>query len=172
MGVNESHGLTLYRSPETGRLYLFTSNNNGLVEQSELFDDGTGRIDAATVRQFAVESHALLRVAVVALIGFLIHSFLPMAFRLRFFVLLSLAGIYAVLGAGYFFQSTGIHMLLLVISAIACYAMSLAPVTWVVLSEIFPNRIRGAAMAVATVSLWLASFLLIHQHYPEAVHLI
>jgi SP family sugar porter-like MFS transporter len=44
--------------------------------------------------------------------------------------------------------------------AIAAYAMSLAPVTWVVLSEIFPNRIRGAAMAVATVSLWLASFLL------------
>ena len=44
--------------------------------------------------------------------------------------------------------------------AIACYAMSLAPVTWVVLSEIFPNRIRGSAMAVATVALWLASFLL------------
>jgi len=58
VGVNESHGLTLYRSPETGRLYLFTSNNNGLVEQWELFDDGTGRIDAATVRQFAVGSEA------------------------------------------------------------------------------------------------------------------
>ena len=38
--------------------------------------------------------------------------------------------------------------------------MSLAPVTWVVLSEIFPNRIRGAAMAVATVALWIASFIL------------
>jgi len=48
------------------------------------------------IRQFAVESHALLRVAVVASIGFLIHSFLPMAFRLRFFVLLSLAGIFVV----------------------------------------------------------------------------
>ena len=60
-----------------------------------------------------------------------------------------LAGIYAILGAGYYFQSTGIHMLILVISAIACYAMSLAPITWVVISEIFPNRIRGAAMSVA-----------------------
>lgn len=71
-----------------------------------------------------------------------------------------LAGIYAVMGAAYYFQITGWPLLLLVVMGIACYAMSLAPVTWVVLSEIFPNRIRGAAMAVATVSLWLASFLL------------
>jgi len=48
------------------------------------------------IRQFAVESHALLRVAIVASIGFLIHSFLPVAFRMRFFVLLSLAAIYTV----------------------------------------------------------------------------
>ncbi len=46
-------------------------------------------------------------------------------------------------------------MLILVVSAIGCYAMSLAPITWVVISEIFPNRIRGAAMSVAVFSLWL-----------------
>jgi len=66
-----------------------------------------------------------------------------------------LAGIYAVLGTGYFLETTGIHMLILVVAAIACYAMSLAPVTWVVISEIFPNRIRGAAMSVAVFSLWV-----------------
>ncbi len=66
-----------------------------------------------------------------------------------------LAGIYAVLGTCYYLQSTGIHMLILVVSAIACYAMSLAPITWVVISEIFPNRIRGAAMSVAVLSLWM-----------------
>ncbi len=71
-----------------------------------------------------------------------------------------LAGIYALMGAAYYLQISGWPLLLLVVLAIACYAMSLAPVTWVVLSEIFPNRVRGAAMAVATVSLWLASFLL------------
>jgi SP family sugar porter-like MFS transporter len=38
--------------------------------------------------------------------------------------------------------------------------MSLAPVTWVVLSEIFPNRIRGIAMSVATLALWAACFVL------------
>jgi MFS family permease len=38
--------------------------------------------------------------------------------------------------------------------------MSLAPVTWVVISEIFPNRIRGAAMSVAVSALWIACFIL------------
>ncbi|TXG39539.1 sugar porter family MFS transporter [Seonamhaeicola maritimus] len=71
-----------------------------------------------------------------------------------------LFGIYALMGTGYYFQISGWPLLLLVVLAIACYAMSLAPVTWVILSEVFPNRMRGAAMAVATVSLWLASFLL------------
>jgi len=46
-------------------------------------------------------------------------------------------------------------MLVLVVTAIACYAMSLAPITWVVISELFPNRIRGAAMSVAVFSLWV-----------------
>ena len=66
-----------------------------------------------------------------------------------------LAIIYAILGAGYFKNSTGIYMLILVVSAIACYSMSLAPVTWVVISEIFPNRIRGTAMSIAVFSLWV-----------------
>jgi len=38
--------------------------------------------------------------------------------------------------------------------------MSLAPVTWVVISEIFPNRIRGAAMSIAVSCLWIACFIL------------
>ena len=73
---------------------------------------------------------------------------------------IGLAGIYAILGACYYFEVSGWPMLLLVVMAIACYAMSLAPVVWVVLSEIFPTRIRGAAMAVSTFFLWLASFVL------------
>src|SRR6202162_2741001 len=72
----------------------------------------------------------------------------------------ALALIYGVLGFGFYRHSQGIHMLLLVVVAIACYAMSLAPVTWVVISEIFPNRIRGAAMAVAVSALWVACFIL------------
>lgn len=50
-------------------------------------------------------------------------------------------------------------MLLLIVGYIACFAMSVGPVTWVILSEIFPTRVRGRALAVATFFLWLADFL-------------
>lgn len=71
-----------------------------------------------------------------------------------------LAGIFAITGSMYFFNIQGLPLLIMVVMAIACYAMSLAPVTWVVLSEIFPNRIRGIAMSVATFALWSACFVL------------
>jgi len=71
-----------------------------------------------------------------------------------------LAVIYTIMACCYHSQVQGLPMLLLVLAAIGCYAMSLAPVTWVVISEIFPNRIRGAAMSVAVTSLWLACFVL------------
>ncbi len=71
-----------------------------------------------------------------------------------------LAVIYALMGAAYFFNVGGVAMLVIVVLAIACYAMSLAPVMWVVISEIFPNAVRGAAMAVATFALWAACFIL------------
>jgi MFS family permease len=51
-------------------------------------------------------------------------------------------------------------MLLLVVAAIAVYSMTLAPVTWVLLSEIFPNRVRAESMSIATTALWTACFLL------------
>lgn len=68
--------------------------------------------------------------------------------------------IYTALALCYHDGVQGLPMLLLVLAAIGCYAMSLAPVTWVVISEIFPNRIRGAAMAIAVAALWLACFIL------------
>lgn len=79
---------------------------------------------------------------------------------LLLFGAIGLACIYAILGTCYYFQVTGIAVLALVVAAIACYAMSLAPITWVVISEIFPTRIRGMAMAVSTFSLWTACFIL------------
>jgi len=71
-----------------------------------------------------------------------------------------LAVIYTVMGFCYRGGVQGLPLLLLVLGAIGCYAMTLAPVTWVVISEIFPNRIRGAAMSVAVTSLWAACFVL------------
>ena len=71
-----------------------------------------------------------------------------------------LALIYTLIGLCYATGTQGTHVLLLVVAAIACYACSLAPVTWVVLSEIFPNRVRGTAMSLAVFALWAACFIL------------
>lgn len=79
---------------------------------------------------------------------------------LMLFGSIGLTCIYAILGICYYFAVTGSAVLILVILAIACYAMTLAPVTWVVLSEIFPVKIRAMAMAVSTFSLWTACFVL------------
>jgi MFS family permease len=71
-----------------------------------------------------------------------------------------LAVTFGLIGASYALHSRGLHLLILVVLSMALYALSLAPVTWVLLSEIFPNRIRGAAMSVSTFSLWSACFVL------------
>ncbi|MGL4630162.1 MAG: sugar porter family MFS transporter [Leadbetterella sp.] len=54
---------------------------------------------------------------------------------------------------------SGYVMVIGVLAFVAVYAATLGPVTWVALSEIFPNRIRGNAMAVSTIALWIANFL-------------
>jgi sugar porter (SP) family MFS transporter len=67
-----------------------------------------------------------------------------------------LALVYIVMSIGYYLQIKGFFMLFWVVTAISIYCLTLAPITWVLLSEIFPNRIRGHAMSVATFALWLA----------------
>ena len=63
--------------------------------------------------------------------------------------------IYLILGTCYFFEVKGVMMVVLVVAAISVYAMTLAPVTWTLLAEIFPNRVRGIAMATCTFALWV-----------------
>jgi sugar porter (SP) family MFS transporter len=64
------------------------------------------------------------------------------------------------LGLAYCFGLKGLPVLICTLGAIGCYAMSLAPITWVLISEIFPNRIRGAAVSVSVSALWIACFVL------------
>ena len=71
-----------------------------------------------------------------------------------------LGGIYLILGTCYFFNITGTLMVVLVVAAIACYAMTLGPCTWVLISEIFPNQLRAVAVATCTFMLWVGSFTL------------
>ena len=63
--------------------------------------------------------------------------------------------IYLTLGTCYFLEVKGFVMVCLVVTAISVYAMTLGPVTWTLLAEIFPNRIRGVAMATCTFALWV-----------------
>ncbi len=76
----------------------------------------------------------------------------------RTLILLGAGGlglIYLTLGTCYFLGMTGILMVALVVAAISVYAMTLGPVTWTLLAEIFPHRIRGIAMATCTFALWV-----------------
>jgi len=70
----------------------------------------------------------------------------------------SLAIIYIIEGYLFHLGVQGIPIVILTLASVAFYSLTLAPVVWVILSEIFPNRIRGAAMSLAAVSLWIGNF--------------
>ena len=59
----------------------------------------------------------------------------------------------------FYFESMGIGALLFMLMYVACFAVSWGPVVWVLLSEIFPNRIRGRAMAIAVAAQWISNLL-------------
>ncbi len=63
------------------------------------------------------------------------------------------------LGFTFYIQNIGIAALLFMLTYVASFAMSWGPVTWVLLSEIFPNRIRGRVMAVAVAAQWISNYL-------------
>jgi sugar porter (SP) family MFS transporter len=63
------------------------------------------------------------------------------------------------------FQVISIWVLICILAYIACFALSVGPVTWVILSEIYPTRIRGRALSVATFFLWSANFV-VSQTFP------
>jgi len=84
-------------------------------------------------------------------------------FGRRVFMLLGCAGIgfsHVLIGLAYYFGLKGLPVLICTLFTMACFAMTLGPVTWVLISEIFPNRMRGAAVSIAVSALWIACFIL------------
>jgi len=69
------------------------------------------------------------------------------------------------MGMAGLFQAKGLWLLFFVLGYIACFALSVGPVVWVILSEIFPTKIRGRAMGIATICLWAANTV-VSQTYP------
>ena len=68
-------------------------------------------------------------------------------------------------GLAFHFQQTGAWVLVFILGYIASFSLSVGPVVWVILSEIFPTTIRGRAMAIATVCLWVANYV-VSQTFP------
>ena len=69
------------------------------------------------------------------------------------------------MGLAGMYQATGDWLLIFVLVYIASFALSVGPVTWVILSEIFPTKIRGRAMGIATICLWLSNTV-VSQTFP------
>jgi SP family xylose:H+ symportor-like MFS transporter len=63
------------------------------------------------------------------------------------------------LGGSFYANSMGLFALICMLVYVASFAMSWGPVTWVLLSEIFPNKIRGRAMAIAVAAQWISNYL-------------
>jgi len=69
------------------------------------------------------------------------------------------------LGLAACFGRADAWILAFILGYIASFALAVGPVTWVILSEIFPTKIRGRAMAAAALCLWVAN-LIVSQTFP------
>jgi len=69
---------------------------------------------------------------------------------------------------GFAFQSgepSGMLILVFILLYVASFAVSFGPVVWVLISEIFPNHVRGKATAISSMALWAADYV-VSQSFP------
>jgi sugar porter (SP) family MFS transporter len=70
----------------------------------------------------------------------------------------SIAVIYGIIGLLFKYEVSGLPVVTFVLLNVLAYQLTLAPIVWVILSEIFPNRVRGAAMSLSALVLWIGNF--------------
>ena len=135
-------------------LQQITGINVFLYFGPEIFKGIAGaRIDAALLQTVVVGSVNLL-FTVVAIWTVDILGRKPLMIIGSSGMGLALTG----LGVAAYFGQTEAWTLIFILGYIASFALAVGPVTWVILSEIFPTRIRGRAMSIATCCLWVANF--------------
>lgn len=142
-------------------LQQVTGINVFLYFGSEIFEKlGGDNIDAALLQQVVVGATNLIFTVIaiwtVDKLGrkplMIIGSF---GMGISLFAM-GLAGMY---------QAAGSWLLIFVLIYIASFALSVGPITWVILAEIFPTKIRGRAMGIATICLWMANTV-VSQTFP------
>jgi SP family xylose:H+ symportor-like MFS transporter len=142
-------------------LQQITGINVFLYFGPEIFKEIAGaRIDAALLQTAVVGSVNLL-FTIVAIWSVDLLGRKPL-------LIIGFSGMGAALvglGLSAYFGQAKAWVLIFILSYIASFALAVGPVTWVVLSEIYPTRIRGRAMAIATFCLWVANFV-ISQTFP------
>ncbi|HTL58675.1 MAG TPA: sugar porter family MFS transporter [Candidatus Limnocylindrales bacterium] len=119
----------------------------------------------------AVKNAAFTSTVWIGLIN-LLFTFVAIAFVDRAGrkpLLLIGAGVQAVaLGLiGWMFRTgqNGMPLLACILLFIAAFAMAMGPITWILCSEIFPNKVRGRAMAIATFTIWTSCYI-VAQTFP------
>jgi sugar porter (SP) family MFS transporter len=78
--------------------------------------------------------------------------------KLMLFGALAMTVIYGIIGFLFFQEITGVWIVVFTLLNVAVYALTFSPIVWVILSEIFPNRVRGAAMSLSAFVLWIGNF--------------
>jgi sugar porter (SP) family MFS transporter len=112
-------------------------------------------------------NNALLQTSLVGLINF-IFTFVAIFFidkigRRSLYLIGSMGMVITLilLAISFYLKMEGIFTLICILSFIAFFASCIGPVFWTLVSEIFPNRIRGKAVAFASFTQWIFNFLVV-----------
>lgn len=65
----------------------------------------------------------------------------------------------------FYLKLNSVLLLFMMFISIGAYSVSLAPLTWLIMAEIFPTRLRGKAMSIASVVLWIST-VMVNQAFP------
>ena len=66
---------------------------------------------------------------------------------------------FALMGTYFFFDMAGIYLLVTMFMVVGGFVISLAPLAWLIMSEIFPTHLRAKAMQLAALGLWVSAFI-------------
>jgi MFS family permease len=122
-------------------------------------------------------NNALLQTSLVGLINFIFTFvailFIDKAGRRSLYLIGSMGMVITLLmlAVSFYLKMEGIFTLICILSFIAFFASCIGPVFWTLVSEIFPNRIRGKAIAFASFTQWIFNFLvvLLFPHFLASV---